>query len=228
MSNATPADPGPPEAHPGRLQLDLVRLIASTAGAVLAAVVLSRFGVAGTISGAALGSLIASIGTEVNQHYLSRSSQRLRQLRAARRAGGPAGPAPDRPGRRLPGWLHWKALAALGAAGFLVAMLMITGFELAAGRPLAGVVGSHRADDGGSTTVGELTGGGGTDQGSRTPAPSVDSDTTSATTAPGAPQPTTSTRPTSSTAPGVAPSTAPGATGGVRRSSTTTPAAPGG
>jgi hypothetical protein len=232
MSTATPDSPQPPDAGPDRLRLDLVRLVASTAGAVLAAVVLSRFGVAGTISGAALGSLIASIGTEVNQHYLSRSSRHLRELAAARRrAGRPDAPAaaPARPAWRLPGWLHWKALAALGVAGFVVAMLVITGFELAAGRPLAGVVGGEQGGGGRSTTVGELTGSGAAEDRREAPPSSAGTDSTSATTAPELPGATTTTVPTPTTAPGAQPSTTrPGPTGGRQQAPSTAPGSPGG
>jgi hypothetical protein len=196
-----------------RLPLDLTKLIASAAGSVLAAIVLSKFGVAGTLTGAALGSVVSTVGTELNQHYLSKSSRRLQELRAAqRRSGGvlasadtaetPATPAA--PDRQRPAWMSWKALAALGVGGFLVAMLAITGFELAVGKPLAGLFG-NQVGGGRSTTFGEVARGGG-DQRERstTPTPSVDTESTTSTSQPSAPASTATTLPgTSTTAPGL-------------------------
>jgi hypothetical protein len=209
-----------------RLPLDLTRLLASAAGAVLAAVVLSKFGVAGTLIGAALGSVVSTIGTEVNEHYLGRSSRRLQELRAAQRRSGRARPgtakAPEAPepsasaspGWQRPAWMSWKALAALGVGGFLIAMLAITGFELAVGKPLAGLVGNH-VTSGRSTTFGEVArGDSGQRERSDTPTPSIDTDSTSpatessatattvpgtSTTAPGLQQPPATTAPPSAT-----------------------------
>src|SRR5512132_18999 len=103
-----------------RLPLDLTKLIASAVGAVLAAIVLSKFGVAGTLMGAALGSMVSTVGTELNQHYISKSSRRLQELRAAQRRSGRAQAgadaaepsAPAAPDWQRPAWMSWKALAA--------------------------------------------------------------------------------------------------------------------
>jgi uncharacterized protein YcfJ len=201
-----------------RLPLDLTKLIASAVGSVLAAVVLSKFGVAGTLTGAALGSVVSTVGTELNQHYLSKSSRRLQELRAAQRRSGraqagaepaeePVEPsAPPAPDRQRPAWMSWKALAALGVGGFLVAMLAITGFELAVGKPLAGLFG-NQVGGGRSTTFSEVARGGG-DQRERstTPTPSVDTESTTSTSTsqPSAPTSTGTTLPgTSTTAPGL-------------------------
>jgi hypothetical protein len=210
------------------------KMAASAAGAVLAAVVLSKFGVAGTLTGAALGSVVSTVGTELNEHYLSKSSRRLQELRAAQRRSGRARPgtaeAPEAagtaeaadadadadadeasasPGWQRPAWMSWRALAALGVGGFLIAMLVITGLELAVGQPLAGVIG-HQVSSGRSTTFGEVArGDGGQRERSTTPTPSVDTDSTSPTTGstvPGSTVPgsTATTVPaTSTTAPGL-------------------------
>jgi hypothetical protein len=198
------------------------KMAASAAGAVLAAVVLSKFGVAGTLTGAALGSVVSTVGTEVNEHYLSKSSRRLQELRAAQRRSGRARPGTAEaagateatessasPGWQRPAWMSWKALAALGVGGFLVAMLAITGFELAVGKPLAGVIG-NQVSSGRSTTFGEVArGDGGQRERSTTPTPSIDTDSTSPTTdstVPGSTVPgsTATTVPaTSTTAPGL-------------------------
>ena len=197
------------------MPLDLTKLIASAVGSVLAAIVLSRFGVAGTLTGAALGSVVSTVGTELNQHYISKSSRRLQELRAAQRRQGRAeagadaepsapAPAPAAPDRQRPAWMSWKALAALGVGGFLVAMLVITGVELVVGKPLAGLFGNE-VSGGRSTTFGEVARGGG-DQRERstTPTPSAGTDSTTSTSQPSAPTSTGTTLPgTSTTAPGL-------------------------
>jgi hypothetical protein len=156
--------------------INVTKIVASAVGSVLAAVVLSKFGVAGTLTGAILGSVVSTIGAQVNEHYIDRSSDRLRRRIAGQPGQGgtreiadaepaaPAAPAEPAPGRQLPAWLgwtrwlSWKRVALLGAGGFLAAMLVITGLELAAGRPLADLVGGGHS--GRSTTIGQVTGGG--------------------------------------------------------------------
>ena len=163
--------------------INVTKIVASAAGAVLAAVVLSKFGVAGTLSGALLGSVVSTIGTQVNEHYIDRSSERLRRLRAGQ--GGtreiadaePGGPSPERQPPAWLGWtrwLSWKRVALLGAGGFLAAMLVITGIELAAGRPLADLIGGGHS--GRSTTIGQVTGGG---TRTTTPSSTIETATTS-------------------------------------------------
>jgi hypothetical protein len=208
-------------------RLDPTKLVATAIGSVLAAVVLSKFGVAGTIMGAALGSVVSTIGTEINEHYLSRSSRRLRELRAAQRravqaragadagqaqAGADAGQAPAGPdagqapasasaGWQRPAWLSWKALAAVGIGGFLIAMLVITAFELAVGEPLAGLVG-NQVTSGRSTTFGEVArGDGGRRERSEVPTSTVETDSTSQSTASSTSGTSTTVPATSTTAP---------------------------
>jgi hypothetical protein len=229
--NTSPGtNPGPNDAQRPVPRLNPTKMVASAAGAVLAAVVLSKFGVAGTLTGAALGSVVSTVGTEVNEHYLGRSSRRLQELRAAQRRSGRARPGTAEasgaagaagatetdasepsalPGWQRPAWMSWRALAALGVGGFLIAMLAITGLELAVGKPLAGVVG-NQVSSGRSTTFGEVArGDGGQRERSNTPTSSVDTDSTSqitGSTVPGSTVPgsTGATVPaTSSTAPGL-------------------------
>ena len=206
-------------------------VIAGAIGSVLAAVVLSKFGVAGTLTGAVLGSVVSTIGTQVNEHYLERSSQKLKQLRevqgramaAAREVaeakGAPAQPGPSPRPAGPPAWLgwlgwtrwlSWKRVALLGAGGFLAAMLAITGIELAAGRPLADLVGGGHS--GRSTTLGQVTEGG-----TRATAPTSSSgtQTTGAGTSSSSTQGPTTTVPVTTVAPAPGPP-----------SRTTAPAAP--
>src|SRR5690349_8103799 len=57
--------------------LDFPKTLAGTLAALSAAVVGSFFGLTGTVIGAALASLISSIGTEVYHRSIERSTKRL-------------------------------------------------------------------------------------------------------------------------------------------------------
>ena len=60
------------------LNLSAAQVIASVLATLSAAVAASFLGVAGTLVGAALGSLVSTMGTEIYKHYLQRSEERLR------------------------------------------------------------------------------------------------------------------------------------------------------
>jgi hypothetical protein len=192
--------------------INVTKIAASAVGSVLAAVVLSKFGVAGTLTGAILGSVVSTIGTQVNEHYLDRSRDRLRRLRAGQggtREIADAEPAEPSPGRQPPAWLgwtrwlSWKRVALLGAGGFLAAMLAITGVELAAGRTLADLVGGGHS--GRSTTLGQVTGGG-TTRAPTTTSSTVATESTTAGESSTSEAPTT-TVPATTVAPGQGPTT---------------------
>jgi hypothetical protein len=53
-----------------KFRLSIVQLIASTAAAVTAAVLGSRLGVAGTLTGAALASVVSAVGAAIYGHSL--------------------------------------------------------------------------------------------------------------------------------------------------------------
>lgn len=87
----------PTQAHLG-LSISLPQLVASVLASVSAAIVASFFGVTGTVVGTALGSLVATLGTAVYLHsitrttaYLQRQGQRLTPAR-----GWTAASRPDR------------------------------------------------------------------------------------------------------------------------------------
>ena len=61
-----------------RLNLSAAQVIASVLATLSAAVAASFLGVAGTLLGAALGSVVSTMGTEIYKHYLQRSEERLR------------------------------------------------------------------------------------------------------------------------------------------------------
>src|ERR1700722_3521125 len=60
------------------LNLSAAQVIASVLATLSAAVAASFLGVAGTLLGAALGSVDSTMGTEIYKHYLQRSEERLR------------------------------------------------------------------------------------------------------------------------------------------------------
>ena len=199
-----------------RLEIDWVRTIAGALAAVSSAVLLSTLGAAGTIIGAALGSVVVTLASALYGQGLERSRQRLAQAQSVavqrvgaaqadvRRAGrrGGRGGVGDPAGRsdlqhaeeqlaearrdldqgvsgdRLPpppavSWrsrlagLPWRHVALVAAGLFVVAVLLITSFELLAGRSVASYTGGSHSS--GGTSITRLAGSGG-DSGP-TPAP---------------------------------------------------------
>lgn len=72
-----------------RLEIDWLKTLAGALAAVSSAVLLSTLGAAGTIIGAALGSVVVTVGSALYNQGLRSSRQRLTQaqIAAARRAG---------------------------------------------------------------------------------------------------------------------------------------------
>ncbi|HEX6422244.1 MAG TPA: hypothetical protein VFZ79_02125 [Acidimicrobiales bacterium] len=115
--------PGPPAPDERRLGVSGTQVATSALASVSAAVVASLFGVAGTIAGAAVVSVVATVGTAVYGRSIRRTAARLQQVprRVAPRGDGPAavatgetGGARDAGDGRPPGA---TADAAPGAGG---------------------------------------------------------------------------------------------------------------
>jgi len=149
-----------------RLDLSVAKVLGSAFAAVTAAVVTSFAGVAGTVVGAAVVSVVATVGTAAYTHSLNRAKERMRTVQAAQgrvRAGGAGGaggsttttpaPAPSRT-PRLATW----AVAGAAVLVFLLSMGAVSAFELVAGRPLSSLLGRHHDRSG--TSVGRVFGGG--------------------------------------------------------------------
>lgn len=157
-----------------KIDLNVTHVAATALAAVTAAVLGSGLGAAGTIIGAAGASVITTVGTALYKASLERSRDRVRSL-ARRRRPSPApreestaalstaapGPPndehptgstdrglqpPDRPGRLAR--LRWEAVVAAAAGGFVLAMMVITGFEWANGATVGG--------NGKGTTIGRV------------------------------------------------------------------------
>ncbi|CAN5507653.1 hypothetical protein BH10ACT10_BH10ACT10_16850 [soil metagenome] len=69
--------------QPDRVQINWVQVSASALAAVSSAVLLSTVGVAGTIIGAAVGSVFATAGSAIYSHYLRASRSRVASAQAA-------------------------------------------------------------------------------------------------------------------------------------------------
>src|SRR3712207_3098225 len=70
------------EHAPDRLWsgIQLSKVVAGTLAAVSAAVIGSFLGVAGTLAGAAIASIVGSVGTEIYQRSLDRGAKKLQTL----------------------------------------------------------------------------------------------------------------------------------------------------
>lgn len=149
-------------SEPNRLQINWVNSAGGALGAVSSAVLLSSLGAAGTLVGAALGSLCVTVGGAVYSHYLRQTRDRVAsQALAARRTGrvrelsyaGAVAQPEDRFRTEDPGHidrmdeegsvgqvlqgLAWKRIAVISAALFAVAMVFIVAFELSTGRAVS-------------------------------------------------------------------------------------------
>ena len=168
-------------AEQSRLEINWVNSLGGALAAVSSAVVLSTLGTAGTLIGAAMGSLVITVGGAVYAHSLRVARARLaasRTVLVRTRGGGlaevadaaaasdgddsPAGADATGAGR-LDRWrqvlreLPWKRILVVSAAVFAVAMAAILAFELATGRPVSSYTGGTDSDSG--TSVPGLGGG---------------------------------------------------------------------
>jgi len=91
------------EAERRRIDVNPVQVVASALAAISSAFLLSTLGVAGTVIGAALASVVATVGSALYVHVVRRTGEQLRDVRAQlvpSHTGAPtADPAgiPDRP-----------------------------------------------------------------------------------------------------------------------------------
>jgi hypothetical protein len=141
------------EHAPDRLMssIDIPKTIAGVLAAVSAAVVGSFLGVAGTLVGAALASIVGSVGTEVYHRLVDRGHQKLKStfVTASAAVGTPPVAAaedespsePEPQGPSLPRQIRWGRAAMVAGALFVLAMGSLTAFELISGKSAADAVG---------------------------------------------------------------------------------------
>jgi hypothetical protein len=215
-----------------KIEISWVQAMAGALAAVSSAVLLSTVGVAGTIIGAAIGSVAATVGGAVYSHYLAVSRDRVAAAAAARsrvrRArvdvadtepvpepepelvlGATEEPTAPSAWREAVRDLPWRRLLLAAAAVFVVAMGAIVAFELISGRAVSSYTGGSDKD-GPRTSVPGLGGGGERKpKPSPTPSPSEEpSAEVSPTPTPTAIEPSTGTTvPSPSGSPTVRPST---------------------
>jgi hypothetical protein len=151
------------EHAPDRLWsgIEVTKIIAGTLAAVTAAVIGSFLGVAGTLIGAAVASVVGSIGTEIYQKSLHRGARRLGEIaptfvKVPAAVGTPAVAAAteqENPAHTVvPGTnIRWGRVGLAAAALFILAIGSLSAFELIARESVAEAVGSSSS---GRSTIG--------------------------------------------------------------------------
>lgn len=162
--------------------IDLTRILGGALAAVCAAVAGSFLGVAGTLVGAAVASVIGSVGTEIYSRSINRGTKKLQStlapafIKAPAAVGTPpveaateedspshtvaestdvSDPAANPAPKAKPG-IRWKRVALAAGLLFVLAMSAIFVVELMAGRSVASMVGQ---DSSGGTTLGSVVDG---------------------------------------------------------------------
>ncbi len=161
--------------QPKGLQLSATQVAAGALASVSSAVVASFFGLAGTLIGAALASVISTVSAALYSSSLQKTNEKLRTARSqltgrqppvADTKVAPATPAtpatqvlpahldPRRAPARRPR-PRWTRVAVYAAAVFAMAMGVITGIELIGQKPVSALVGGTQTSQ--ETTIGAIT-----------------------------------------------------------------------
>jgi len=169
-----------------KLDVSGTQVCASTLASVSAAVVASVFGVTGTVVGAALVSIVATVGSAAYSHGIRQTSEKLQQTPMAelirpgaggltRRFAAPMSARDgedgdgdrdrDGSGDESSGWRAWVAerhwgIVAGVAIVFAGSLLAVTMIELVGQQPLASLTGN---DPSGNTSIGSFLDDGGKD-----------------------------------------------------------------
>lgn len=166
-----------------KLQLSGPQIIGGALAAASAAVAASWLGVAGTVLGAVIVSLVASVGSAFYTHSLERSSHVIRETLPVlpQRVSGagtttavlPATADDDEAGsesvlsrggtteqgsvpeRSAGRGVSWPTILVSAAATLALAVAVLTGFEALTGRPASSITGANNHD---GTTLSQLVG----------------------------------------------------------------------
>jgi len=178
--------------------INIPKTIGGALAAVCAAVVGSYLGVAGTLVGAAVASIIGTVGTEIYERSIKKGGKKLQTLapafiKAPAAVGTPsiaAASEEDSPSHTVAPkpQIRWRRIALLAGAVFVLAMGSLTIVEMFTHKSVASMVGN---DTKAGSTVGGLIDPG---TGSATPTPTPSTSPSSAS-------------PTETTAPAIAPTT---------------------
>ncbi|MEU8418146.1 hypothetical protein AB0C24_35575 [Amycolatopsis japonica] len=212
----------------------IIQVTAAAMAAITAALLGSTLGVAGTVAGAGLASVITTLGGELYLRSLQRTKDAALKARVVLTVPGrrrvldpgeeetvrlkPSEDEEEPTGRKFKP--RWAVIAGVSVVAFAVALVAITGFEGATGKTFGGGTG---------TTIGKIIGGGQAqerqDKHDTPPAtsPSETKDDQPETTPTNTPPP--STTPTTTQAPPTTP-TAPSSTPSTSQAPPTTPSAP--
>ena len=135
-----------------KVGISTVQVVAGAAAAATGAFAASALGVAGTVAGAAVVSVLVTVAAALYDHSLRQARHRLLLARQAKTAAMGAVPPPtadgtegeDLPVDPLEGLdlsdergYHWGRITLVAVAVFAVAMVTITGFEVITGRPIS-------------------------------------------------------------------------------------------
>ncbi|HQR27970.1 MAG TPA: hypothetical protein PLP61_13100 [Nocardioides sp.] len=181
-----------------RLGLSPAQVAGSALAAVSGAVLASWLGVTGTLVGAALGSIVGTVGAATYTYSLQRGHAVVRGARLPAGATRPPVEEPDRTWRDWP----WRRLAVGAAAALVLGLAALTMVEGLVGKPVSSLTNGS----GGGTTLGRVTGGGGSRDNQPSPQPTTP-------TAPSSPSPTPTQEPSPTPSPTVEPSPTPSPTG---------------
>ncbi len=206
--------------------IDIPKTIGGVLAAITAAVLGSFLGVAGTLIGAAVASIVGSVGTELYTRFIHRGHSAIKStfVTAPAAVGTPPVvvaedevPSEEEPAAEpaVPFKMRWGRIAGLAAAVFVLAMGSLTVFELISKQTIADAVG-HKTSS--STTVGWVTGN--NSDSKPTPAPSASTEPTAEPTGNQAPSIAPTTEPTAEPTD----TTAPQQTGGTDQGTTPTEA----
>lgn len=142
--------------------IDWPATFAGAGAAVTVALLLSTLGAAGTLIGAALGSVVATVSTALYKHGIETSRRRVAEVQAAalereaarahrhsesREVATGEVPVPRAPVDDRWAALPWKRLAALAVVVFLIAIAVISAIELLAGRSVSSITGGTDGKD---------------------------------------------------------------------------------
>jgi hypothetical protein len=223
-------------APPRRLELSSTQVVGSALAAVSAAFFASWLGTAGTLIGAALGSVVATVGSATYTWWLRRTGAAVRRTAAqvretgmgstvvmprlrARQTEGPAeaddDAEPDEESEEGSRWAFlrgrpWGKVALVTAGVMLAALGSVTVVEAVTGKPISALL---RGDSSTGTSVGRLVGNDGSSS-------TTENDKTTPT-----PTPSQSATPSESATPSPTPSSTPSSTPSDSATPTPTPSA---
>lgn len=163
-----------PPSQRNRLDLSVTQVVASAFAAVTATIGASFLGVAGTVIGAAVASVLTVVANAVYIASLHRTRDRLAGMVPAQ-TGSRAIPWPGARGtawRKVRGRsIPWRTVAVGALAVFAVLVGLITIVEATAGRPLSDILRDQPGH--GTSFLGGDSGGGGSSTPTHAPSASV-------------------------------------------------------